>query len=46
MNKRLYLLGFAVVNFLEAAIALLCLGQWSPTWVMAYACWYAKWRAK
>ena len=33
---------FAVVNFAEAFVQLVCIGLWSPNWVMSYAAGYAQ----
>jgi hypothetical protein len=40
-RRRIYSIGFAVINFAEATVCLACLGQWSPRWVMSFAKWYA-----
>lgn len=37
-----YSFTFAIINFSEALIQLICLGLWSPTWVIPYASWYAR----
>lgn len=36
-----YGLGFAIINLLEAFVMMLCLGIWSPNWVIVYAKWYS-----
>ena len=41
-HSFMYSLSFALVNFAEATVCLVCLGQWSPNWVMPYAASFAK----
>ena len=43
MNKYsiVYSFTFAVINWLEASITLLSLGQYSPMWCMKFAAWFA-----
>lgn len=47
MTKRverfLYGLGFAIINWAEATVALLTLGLYHPGWTMSYCATYTKW---
>lgn len=36
---------YAVINFLEASVALLTLGYYTPTWTLDYLCWKGKKKA-
>lgn len=37
----MYSLAFAVVDWLDASVGLLTLGQYRPGWDMRFAAWYA-----
>lgn len=42
MNRWVYNLSFAIIDWVEATLRLLTFGQWQgPGWVMRFASWYA-----
>jgi len=41
MNRFLYALAFAVIDWFETTVSLLALGQYRPAWAIRFAAWYA-----
>ena len=42
MKNFLYLIGYSIINWLEATVMLLTLGHVAPTWLFKYALWHFK----